>query len=578
MDQNAKVLLDKLLAVRKNDRGGVPLPDDEAFELFCLEEILKSSDLSYEETLAGQIGGGDDGGVDGLFVFLDDLLVEEDSPIFEESFELRSVAKGAQIKLVAVQAKQSTSFTETAVQLLSNTVTSILDLSKEEDELAALLSTELIERVGIFRNTWEQLAPRHPTICVDIHYATKGDTRKLNKKVATRATDLTKAIIDEIPRSEARVTFEGARELLDLAAEEKSYTMPLPFKEMAAAPNSHVLLVKLQDYVDFISENGVMRKHIFDWNVRDFEGGVEVNKEITASLGDADAPEFWWLNNGVTVICSQVSITNKVCSLDDVQIVNGLQSSVSAFNYLSSAAADDPARERIILVRVIATQDPDTRDRIIRATNRQTAVQAASLRASDRIQRDLEAFFLSNEWYYERRKNYFRNQGKPAARTVTISYLAQAVLANGFSDPSNSRARPSSLLKNSEEYERIFDEGIPYPVYLWLAEVQKAVDGLLRSVKLGPRNETNFRFHTAMVAVARRYGGRVYNPRQLEGLIGEVPNEKEIASALRAVLDALEEYIKSPGRTLDKAVKSQAFTDFLLESVFPSDSETALSE
>ena len=286
--------------------------------------------------------------------------------------------------------------------------------------------------------------------------------------------------------------------------------------------------------------------------------------------GDPVAPEFWWLNNGVTVICSQMSTTSKVCSLDDVQIVNGLQSSVSVFNHLAEAADDDPARDRMILVRVIATQDPDTRDRVIRATNRQTAVQVASLRASDPIQRDLERFFLSHDWYYERRKNFFRNQGKPAARTVTIPYLAQAVLASGFSDPSNSRARPSSLLKKDEDYERIFSDTTPYPVYLWLAQVQKVVDGTLRSAKIGTRHETNLRFHTAMVVVARRLGERVYDPKQLADTVGDPPNPTEIADALSTILEALKGYVgEGDAGSIDRAVKGRQFTEHLLDIVFP---------
>ena len=454
MEQNAKVLLDKLLDARNAERGGEPLPDDEAFELFTLEEILKQRDLADEELLEGQIGGGDDGGVDGIFCFLDGHLVAEDSSVFDDDFDLKKIAKGAEIRLVVVQAKRTASFAEKAVQVIADTVTSILDLSKDEAELAAVLSPQLVARAQIFRRLWERLTPRHPSVFVEVHYATKGDTRKINNKVKVHAERLCKEISDEAPRASAEVSFEGARELLDLAAEEKSYTLTLKFEEMAQAKDSHLLLVRLEDYADFIAEeDGALRNHIFDWNVRDFEGGVEVNKEIAASLADPVAPEFWWLNNGVTVICSQMSTTSKVCSLDDVQIVNGLQSSVSVFNHLAEAADDDPARDRMILVRVIATQDPDTRDRVIRATNRQTAVQVASLRASDPIQRDLERFFLSHDWYYERRKNFFRNQGKPAARTVTIPYLAQAVLASGFAiraipapahPPSSRRTRTTS--------------------------------------------------------------------------------------------------------------------------------------
>jgi hypothetical protein len=73
---------------------------------------------------------------------------------------------------------------------------------------------------------------------------------------------------------------------------------------------------------------------------------VEINKEISESLADPAAPEFWWLNNGVTVICSRASPTGKTFLLDDVQIVNGLPTSVTIHQYLADAAEDPVRRAR----------------------------------------------------------------------------------------------------------------------------------------------------------------------------------------------------------------------------------------
>lgn len=56
MTDNAVVLLDTLLAERDRLRGGEPLPDDEAFELFAFEQCLKEDDLSEEEIAPG-LGG-----------------------------------------------------------------------------------------------------------------------------------------------------------------------------------------------------------------------------------------------------------------------------------------------------------------------------------------------------------------------------------------------------------------------------------------------------------------------------------------------------------------------------------------
>ena len=570
MADNDVVLLDKLLAERERLRGG-ELPEDEAFELFTFEQALKGEDLSEDEIANGQVGGGDDGGIDGLYCFLNGNLIEEDAEVLDEDFDPSSVKREPELTLAVVQAKRSASFAETPFDKLAATLADLLKLSRTDEELAQLLSEALMDRAAIFRTAWYRLATRHPRIRVSVYYATKGDTSTINDKVATRAARLKEQIVEAIPKAVAEVRFLGARELVDLAGQEKSYTLSLTFQENATAAESHIALVSLEDYYAFISDDGVLRKHIFDWNVRDYEGEVEVNKEISQSLGDSAAPEFWWLNNGVTVICARASSTGKTFSLDDVQIVNGLQTSVTIHQYLNDAPAEDPARKRSLLVRIIVTDDHRTRDKVIRATNRQTAVPVASLRATDHVQRHLETYFLSADWFYERRKNYYRNQGKTPAKTVAIPYLAQAIMAIGLSEPSNSRARPSSLLKNDADYARVFDDRVGYAIYLWVAKVQKAVDEFLRSerAETTAADRTNLRFYVSMLLVAKRHGGRVFNPKQLKDLCGVTFSEDEMMDALTEVRAELIAFQRERGTPVDRIVKNREFTDALLAKAFP---------
>lgn len=572
MADNAVVLLDALLGERARLRGSAPLPADEAFELFSFEQCLKEQDLSEDELLAGQVGGGNDGGVDGVYCFLNGNLVEDDAEVLEGGFDPASVKRESDLHLVLVQAKQTPSFSETAFDKVSTALRSLLDLSTSISELQVLYAPPVVERFAIFRDTWQKLATRHPQIAVSFFYASKGDTGAINVKVHTKAEHLRTQIADDVPNAKVDVTFLGARELVDRASQERSYTLCLTFRENATTEDSHIALVSLEDYFAFLTDaTGTLQKHIFDWNVRDYEGTVEVNREISESLRDPAAPEFWWLNNGVTLICSRASATGKTFSIDDVQVVNGLQTSVTIYHYLRDADETDPARSRLLLVRIIVTDDYATRDQVIRATNRQTAVPAASLRATDQIQRDLEQYFLREDWFYERRKNYYRNQGKTAGKIVSIPYLAQAIMAIGLSDPSNSRARPSSLLKRNADYDRIFDPRVPYAVYLWVAKVQKAVDGFLRSERagVGTTDRTNLRFHVSMMLVAKRHGNRVRDPRQLEALVAVEFNEDEVMDALDAVRNGLSTFQSAHAGPVDKIVKRRDFTDALLGELFP---------
>ncbi len=329
--------------------------------------------------------------------------------------------------------------------------------------------------------------------------------------------------------------------------------MELTYQENATSGSSHVALVSLPDYRDFLTdEHGELRRHMFDWNVRDYQGDVEVNREIRESLEDASMPEFWWLNNGVTVVCSRATVVGKTYALDNVQVVNGLQTSQTIFNVLRNASEAHPALGRSVLVRILVTgEDSRTRDRVIRATNRQTSVPAASLRATDDIQRDIEAFFLGRGWYYDRRKNFYRNTGKSSERIVSIPLLAQAVMAMGLSRPDNSRARPSSLLKRDDDYKKIFSADVPLGIYLWAAQAQKSVDAFLLSelAAATAQERTNLRFHLSLVAAARLVGTRVRNPGQLHPVVqaGRPISDANLTACLDVVRQVFGDWERTTG-------------------------------
>lgn len=156
MAKNDVVLLDKVL---ESKRALAPseLKDDEYFELFTAEQVLKEYDLSTDELLDGLVGGGDDGGLDGLYVFTDGKLLEEEP-------ELGTVREGIELDLVLTQAKRSAGFAEKSIQLISDTIGDLLDLSQTQAQLQAsgLFSSELIARAEIFRSALTQVANRRP--------------------------------------------------------------------------------------------------------------------------------------------------------------------------------------------------------------------------------------------------------------------------------------------------------------------------------------------------------------------------------------------------------------------------------
>ena len=568
MSNNTRVLLDQFLEQQKSERT-TPLPDDRAFELFACEQVLKDSELSVDELASGIVGGGNDGGIDGVYAFVNEQLIADDSDIFDSDFSASRIGRGVPLTLRLVQAKRENSFSETAIDLASSSASRLLDLELSEEHLKTLYSSALVERFALFRRALERLAVRHPSIRIEFSYVTRGDKDTINTKVQQKATDLEGQFAETVTGATGVVSFLGADELWTSASAAPNYTLQLTYRENATSGSSHVALVSLRDYVAFLSdEDGNLIRHIFDWNVRDYQGNIEVNKEIKASLEDTEAPDLWWLNNGVTVICSKASIQGKTYTLDDVQIVNGLQTSYTTYQALSAVGKDDSVFDRTLLVRILQTGDPATRDRVIRATNRQTSVPEASLRATDDTQRRIEAFFASNDLYYDRRKNYYRNNGKPVDRIIGIPLLSQTIMAVGLSRPDDSRARPSSLLKSDRDYETMFSSDIPLNVYLWAAKAQKEVDGFLQAPGTGVSTpeRTNLRFHLAMLATTKLLGIRVKSPEQLKNLAGagRTLAEADLPACLATLRETMQKLIDETGESQDKIAKGREFVEEIL--------------
>jgi hypothetical protein len=556
MPSNDVVLLDTLLSEARAT-GPAELTNDQHFELFCAGQALKDFDLSTEDLETGRTGGGEDGGIDAFYSFVNGELLDEDT-------DLEVVKRSPTLKVFMVQATQAQSFQSTAFVKASVTVRKLLGLENEQEELEKQFSPPLVNRALVFRTALIELTRRHPSVSATFVLATKGSTANVHRAARIAAENLKRDLEEIVPNCSAEVIFLGARELLEEARRQPTYTLELKFTESPiSGEDSYIVLSKLGDYFNFITdEGGQLRRYIFESNVRDYQGNVEVNADIRRTLEDAGSPEFWWLNNGITIIASKATITGKTVALDDVEVVNGLQTSVEVYNALSGTPEE---ARRSVLCRIIVTEDPGTRDRIIKATNFQTSVSAASLRATDKIQRDIETYFLSEKWYYDRRKNYYKNQGRPAGRIVSIPYLAQAVMAIGLGEPNNSRARPTSLIKRDPDYERVFDENVQLSFYLWAASAMRQVDAFLKSAA-SPGNEAErreLRFHLATWVVAMRIRGLPHHPSEVAEAVGKPLTAVEMAAGMNGLVRLLKRYPGRKGTALDVIAKSPGFVEYM---------------
>lgn len=291
----------------------------------------------------------------------------------------------------------------------------------------------------------------------------------------------------------------------------KSFALDLPVQEcLTEGQEGYVVLTKLKDYSAFVQdEKGQLRRYLFDSNVRAYLGANLVNDDISETLNNSSAPNFWWLNNGVTILATSASLVGKTLKLRDIQIVNGLQTTESIYRYYSTSTPPT-SEQRTLLVKVIVSQEETVRDQVIRATNNQSTVEPAALHATDRIQRNIEEILLQHEWFYERRTNFYKNEGRPEARILSPLTIAAGSVALLLKNPIKSSKFRQKNLRSPEAYQTVYSDQFPLNAWPIVAALIRSAENTLnrthkvRRASIG-QSISVWRGVLAYFAVARMY-------------------------------------------------------------------------
>ena len=396
MGNTASANILKLLERRLTQYSNDVYPDEEdltrVFLFYTADLILQDHDLSQSQINFGLTDGPNDGGVDGFYLFINNRLVQEED-------DYQNIEDNSNIALLIFQSTTRKGFEESRIERFSSISGDIFD-SPENEFPDGVYNSQLTEAIRCFRDIYRNTSGLFLNLKVSFVYASKGTNPAPG--VQRKVTDLEKKVKEFDPRAVFDFKFLGADELYNIAIKQKYDQLDLRLAEMPISPDGleegYVCLVKLPDFFNFITDDKkTLLEQLFDANVRDYQGHVEVNDEIRASLKDS-AEDFWWLNNGISILSTKVRQVRKILTIQDPQIVNGLQTSREIYHHYMEQ--DTTNAERRILVRVMVTTEEDSRNRIIKATNSQNKIPTASLRATDPIHRRIEEDWKDKDLYY----------------------------------------------------------------------------------------------------------------------------------------------------------------------------------
>lgn len=535
MAKNDTILLDGIIDERIDQKTPSDRRD-EVFEYLAFEQLLKDYDLSADEINSGSIDGRNDGGIDGFYIFVNGhLLVDSEFFVWPKA--------GCEIEVWVVNCKHHETFQQAPLDKLNASFYELLDFALGDDDLKGDYSEEVLSKRADLILAYRKLSPRLNKFGITFVYASRGDTSSVGDAIRARADQLVELTRSNFSGCTVRFDFVGASELVEYHRQRPNFSLELPFVELLSRGENYILLSKLSDYFEFVSDNGKLRRYLFDSNVRDFMGLNRVNEDIRDTLADEESPDFWWLNNGVTILASGASVIGKNIKLSDIQIVNGLQSTESIHRHFSQGRGDQ--NDRAVLVKVIVSNDGQNRDIIIRSTNNQTFVELASLHATDKIQRDIEAVMFRSGLYYERRKNYYVNLGHSATEIVTPLYMAAGFVALALKNPQKAIALRSKFMRSDVAYETVFSEKTPITLWPTIGKMLKRVDAVLEKKRPSRATGEHFlkgwRYLSAFCIVACHFGLFNYSRKQLLSLDVNAISQasfEEVIDALWQVRDA----------------------------------------
>ena len=196
---------------------------------------------------------------------------------------------------------------------------------------------------------------------------------------------------------------------------------------------------------------GIKDGSLFRKNVRQSLGtGNKVNKGIARTL-KKDVQDFFFLHNGITAICSQMSIHNDILSVKELNIVNGCQSLTTIY---SSSESAKKATDAYILFRFYEIDTPEQADKISISTNSQSAVKARDLRSNDKsvlsMKHAYEQYYPDG-YFITKRGEWVDTVRYNSARVVNLTDLGKQLIAWHSQ-------RPTISYSETKIFDKYFDQ------------------------------------------------------------------------------------------------------------------------
>lgn len=481
--------------------------DNELFEQFVNESILignQNGNGSLSDALLEDVnvGGSNDMGIDGICIKLNGMLIHS----IEEAEDILDSAGYSKIEIEyifiqskyksKVDSKEFGAFVDGIENFMGDTIyqpinkkiekwLKIKSYLLEDKALSKWEDNPVLRLYYVVMGEWEPSHNQH----------TMGICKKFEGNHKARYKDIYINFIDE--RNLKKICdnnenqFSTSIDIID--------TLELP--EVPCVDGSVLVVCSATEFIKMATtDDHLLRKSLFNDNVRDYQGDTTINQEILTTV--ETCPEhFILMNNGITIVCSKMISGNRKLTVHNPRIVNGCQTCSILYRALRTG---DDLSQVVVTAKIIATDDTDVTRKILRGTNRQNIVYDEAFECTREFHKELEELFevISNEHeadriVYERRsKQYNELQTIKSYQKISFKTLIQSFVSVFLLQPHIGYRHESRLLQKYKG-QIFLDSQSKWPYYV-ASLISSKIESLLKKQQIDKKYRP-YKTHLEMI-------------------------------------------------------------------------------
>ncbi|MDR1729462.1 MAG: AIPR family protein [Prevotellaceae bacterium] len=217
--------------------------------------------------------------------------------------------------------------------------------------------------------------------------------------------------------------------------------------------------IKVEELAKLFEKHG---DGLLDQNIRKYLGlnKNRINAAIKNTLVNDKRDNFYFYNNGITMICNKFSTnelqeSDRTVRVENMQVINGGQTCRTIL-YTITDNPDIDYSNAYVLIRLYELSNEEENDSLITdvtiATNSQNPVDLRDLRANDEMQRNLEMAISELGFFYKKKRD---NIVSSPDKTILSSVAAESIYAIWKERPIQAKFKKRELF--GTYYNDVFD-------------------------------------------------------------------------------------------------------------------------